>query len=249
MFTRTWAALVATALLTAPLPAHGASRIVGGVDADQPYSFMTSLRTPDGEWICGGSLISAKWVVTAEHCVENRQAAGVRVRVNSHHPDKGGEKHEVRRIIKHTSRGIRPDIALLELKGTATASPVRVAQQRPPVGTVTRLLGWGNTCPLNFCAPKKLQQLDTHVLPTESCDDIDGSVEVCTDSPGKTSGACHGDSGGPQIVRNGEEWELVAITKGKGKAGEVVRCSVDPTIYTDATVFRGWFIEMGVPLS
>ena len=45
-------------------------QVVGGVEANRnSWNWQISLRMDDDEHICGGSILSDRWVLTAAHCM------------------------------------------------------------------------------------------------------------------------------------------------------------------------------------
>ncbi|TCP56285.1 trypsin [Tamaricihabitans halophyticus] len=219
--------------------------IIGGEDADQEYPFMTSLQDSQGHF-CGGSLISSEWVLTAAHCVQGSAPGDFTARIGSNDNSQGGEEAGVTEVVPHPDYdGASPgaDIALVKLDKAVQAAPIKVTGSTE-AGTASRLLGWGQTCPEQGCGdvPTMLQQLDTSVVAAEECTGgIDGSTELCTDNPNGDSGACYGDSGGPQIVQSGDGWTQIGVTSRTGNNDPT--CATGPSIYTNAVAYTDWINE------
>lgn len=233
-------ATAATAVSGLVLPATAAADdvtpyIVGGRNATETYSFMASLQSSAGRHSCGGSLIKANWVVTAAHCGTPYQ-----VRVGTTNRTSGGSVARVARRIAHPSA----DLALLQLSSSVSQQPVAVASTSGPVGTQTRIIGWGQTCPTRGCgsAPVILQELDTSIVSDSEClgGGIRSASEICTDNPGNTRGACYGDSGGPEVKRVNGVWQLVGATS---RSGGSATCAREPSIYVDVPYFRSWITQ------
>ncbi|SHG32336.1 S1 family peptidase [Streptoalloteichus hindustanus] len=225
-----------------PAEADVTPYIVGGHNATQTYSFMASLQR-NGNHFCGGSLVKSNWIVTAAHCVQGTSARQIQVRIGSNDRTSGGTVARVSRVIVHPAYGRdgTGDIALLQLSSSVRQTPVRISSEAGPVGTETRIIGWGQTCPTRGgCgAPRALQELDTSITDGSGCSNgFDGETEICTNNPDGDSGACYGDSGGPQLKAVNGQWELIGATSRAG--GRTSTCAVDPSIYTDVTAYRGW---------
>jgi secreted trypsin-like serine protease len=236
----TLAAVAATAFAGLAMPATAGATaddvtpyIVGGRNATETYSFMASLQRSGGAHSCGGSLIKANWVVTAAHCGTPYQ-----VRIGSTNRTTGGTLARVSRRVAHPSG----DIALLQLSTSVSQQPVAIASTSGPVGTATRIIGWGQTCPTSGCggAPTILQELDTSIVNDSECGGIRAASEICTDNPGNTRGACYGDSGGPEIKRVNGVWQLVGATS---RSGGGATCAREPSIYVDVPYFRSWITQ------
>ncbi|WP_171064722.1 S1 family peptidase, partial [Actinomadura soli] len=211
-------ALAAPAEPRPPSPGGTVSpMIIGGTDAPEPYSFMVSLQTVQSEHFCGGSLLTADWVVTAFHCVRGRQPEDLRLRIGSLRLDGGGSARLAERIVLHPEGSpARFDVALVRLDKPVANAPVAL-DVRQPAGTPARLLGWGCTQVGVFCGdegrPEVLQQLDSAVRAPAGCVNvqapIDPDSEVCTGNPETATGPCFGDSGGPLLRQTPDGWRLI----------------------------------------
>jgi secreted trypsin-like serine protease len=229
---------VAVSAVLAAVPASAAQRpaqpdIVGGSSATQVYPFMASMQSLSGSHRCGASLITSTWVVTARHCVAGVGSTSLQFRIGSTSRTSGGTLVRSRRIVQHPSS----DLAVVQLAAAVSQQPITIASSAP-VGSTTRLLGWGQTCPVRGCggAPVTLRQLDTTILSDSQCGGIRGSTELCINDVGNSQGACYGDSGGPALLRSGTAFVLIGATS----RGTSSTCAISPAIYVDVTAHRTW---------
>ncbi|GGJ87560.1 serine protease [Pilimelia anulata] len=207
------------------------NRIVGGKVSTEQYPYTGHLGG------CGSTLIAAKWLVTAKHCVSSAR----QVRLGTNSANSGGEVIGIRRSVNGPGG---KDIALLELNSEARTAPIRIAPSHPTPGTRTRIMGWGSTTSDGSRPSNVLKELDTSVVDASNCARLPGGVEpadrdkeLCTQSP-NNQGACHGDSGGPQITQIDGTWYLIGATS----RGAPRACAVNssPSIYMSVPAFIDW---------
>ena len=133
------------------------SRIVGGENATSAtWGWAVSLSISPG-YLCGGSIISDSWVVTAAHCVNDATPSQVTVYAGSNRRWVGTQTRTVSKIIVHPSYSSTTyvnDIALLKLSTPLTMSDPYVSQiclpsvsaatlaagEWPPAGTTVSVL-------------------------------------------------------------------------------------------------------------
>lgn len=199
--------------------------VVGGRPATENYPWLVYT------YGCTGTLIKSDWVVTARHCPTPSS-----VRVGSVNRTSGGTVVGVRRAVNHPTI----DVKLLQLSNAVSYAPAPIPTTSGEVGTATRIIGWGLTCPFRGCGstPTVAHELDTSILSDNRCIGINGSYEICTNNTNGDSGACYGDSGGPQVRQIDGVWHVVGATSRSGNNHPI--CATGPSIYGDLPSIRSW---------
>ena len=103
-------------------------RVIGGKDATAgEWPWQAKLETKNSGFTCGGSLITPEWIMTAAHCISNKDPKTYRVTLgdlNRQKPEVTEQKFTVKRVKVHPDYNspvpINNDIALLELTRPAT---------------------------------------------------------------------------------------------------------------------------------
>jgi secreted trypsin-like serine protease len=217
------AAAVVTAGMTVAMPTARAgvsAQIIGGgpVDASSaPWTVAVLDRSepdPYQAQFCGGSLIHARWVLTAAHCVVGRAAGSVDVawgRTRLSHIT-SADRRSLSRIIVHPRyRGSTSehDVALLELSAPATGATtvaLHTGETSPTFGASLRTYGWGTTSTSPVSYPDELHgvTLTDRAGPTGACGSYGpayvAELMLCAGWAGGGRDACWGDSGGPLVT-------------------------------------------------
>ncbi|XP_020654675.3 prothrombin [Pogona vitticeps] len=180
------------------LESYLSGRIVKGSDADlgsAPWQVMLFRKSPQ-ELLCGASLISNRWVLTAAHCIfyppwdKNFTTDDLLVRIGKHNRkiyEKTMEKIVLLdKIIIHPKynwkENLDRDIALLRLKKPVAFSdyikPVclptkEIVQSLLLSGYKGRVTGWGNLFETwssrSSALPNVLQQVNLPIVDRETC--------------------------------------------------------------------------------
>ncbi|XP_054650729.1 ST14 transmembrane serine protease matriptase a [Dunckerocampus dactyliophorus] len=235
-----------------------ATRIVGGQDAEPgEFPWQVSLHVKGYGHVCGASLISNRWLVTAAHCVQDdgktrfSQPGTWEAYMGLHHQRNVGStvvKKNIKSIYPHPNYNdftFDNDIALMELDSPLTYSDyiqpicLPAAQHDIPVGNTVSITGWGATREGGFAATV-LQKAQVRIINHTVCDGLMGgqltSRMMCAGVLSGGVDACQGDSGGPLSVQSGTRMFLGGVVSwGDGCARRN-----KPGIYTTVTKFRGW---------
>lgn len=164
-------------------------KIVGGNPIDiREAPYQISLQYNNFH-ICGGSIISEKFVLTAGHCTDGNSASILKIRCGSTQTDIGGILIQVLRIIQHEKFDyftIDYDVSLLELALTIEFSlfikAIGLPDQDEDVedGTMCIVTGWGNT--QNSQELKdKLRSADVPIVNQDKCNEAYKSFGGVTD--------------------------------------------------------------------
>jgi lysyl endopeptidase len=246
-------------------PTADQPRIVGGTVAANgawPWQAQLIISKNGGFVKCGGSLIDARWVLTAAHCVVDNSnnalpPSSFDVRLGSNTWGSGGQALRVSRVIKHSAynpASLDSDIALLELASPATlGSAVSVVRPVTPDiepslvkdGQMATVTGWGATFIGGGVSTSNLMQADVPILTSSTCAVLSSSLGIgvtnnmiCAGYQSIVRGACTGDSGGPLVVR---QLDGRFILSGVVSHGSSTCIQEDiPTRYTRVANYMNW---------
>ncbi|KAK2895025.1 hypothetical protein Q8A67_012254 [Cirrhinus molitorella] len=239
--------------------AYTKSRIVGGQDADVgEFPWQVSLHIKNSH-VCGASIISNQWLVTAAHCVQDdgklkySQPGTWEVYLGLHTQKEKykATKRLLKQIIPHPSYNPYTydyDIALMELDSPVTYSetirPICLPTSKTifPAGESVSITGWGATREGGTGATV-LQKAKVRIINGTVCDTLmNGQITSRMICAGILTGgvdACQGDSGGPMSFLTTDRSFLAGVVSwGDGCARKN-----KPGIYTNVPKFRGWIKE------
>ncbi|GAB5567441.1 complement factor D [Prionailurus iriomotensis] len=241
--------LVTLVLLGAAVcAAQPRGRILGGREAEshaRPY--MASVQV-NGKHVCGGFLVSERWVLSAAHCVEDLADGKLQVLLGAHslsQPEPSKRLYDVLRAVPHPDSRpdtIDHDLLLLQLSEKAELGPAvqPLAWQRldrdVAAGTLCDVAGWGVITHAGR-RPDRLQHLQLRVLDRATCNQRtyhDGTITqsmMCGESNRRDT--CKGDSGGPLVCGGVAE---AVVTSGSRVCGNRKK----PGIYTRLASYVAW---------
>ncbi|XP_077335971.1 transmembrane protease serine 2 [Lithobates pipiens] len=232
------------------------NRIVGGTLAQNgDWPWQVSLQIGRSH-VCGGSIITPDWILTAAHCVEGGYAnpnqwnvyAGSTIRSS-------GSISLVQRVISHPNYNKETkdnDIALMKLKTSlafsSTIKPVCLPNAAMPWSDTQScwISGWGYTTQ-GGTTSSNLMAANVPLIDSKTCNKpsvYNGAISSAMICAGYLSGGtdtCQGDSGGPLVTRTNSLWWLVGDTSWGTGCANVNK----PGVYANVTVFLDWiYLQM-----
>ncbi|XP_053594867.1 serine protease persephone isoform X1 [Microplitis demolitor] len=218
-------------------------------------------------YLCGGTIIAPRFVLTAAHCVSNfNENVPIMVRVGSvdlESKDPNAQTIAIKEVIPHAKykrSTMYYDIALLKLiepiNWSKTVKPICL-QTKPAStlktdipGTYLVVVGWGATDIDQDQSSKLLKTPSLQFESKENCSvayqgfrqlpfGLDDKM-ICAKDPNSTrrADACQGDSGGPLLLLSSSGDTVIGVTSFGQSCG-----GPNAAVYTSVYSFIDWIEE------
>ncbi|XP_029044618.1 trypsin-1-like [Osmia bicornis bicornis] len=229
------------------------TKIIGGKSVDiKDRPFMLSLHNSEG-FVCGASILSRNWAITALHCFLSERTSNYFVRAGSNKPYEGGSLHRVIKIhvydnakYSYLLSGVfYHDVVLFQVKPrfrfSNTVQAIGLPDQFNRSPRKLYVCGWGYTSLQNNPRISDvLMGVFVSRTPHEICINetpeyeaiINKEYHLCYGTRGKDS--CYGDSGGPLASRN-TLYGVVSFGQD---------CAVVSGVYENVSYYRNWIKEI-----
>ncbi|XP_075707331.1 enteropeptidase [Rhinoderma darwinii] len=231
------------------------SKIVGGTNAAVgSWPWIVSLYF-NGRQVCGATLVSNEWLVSAAHCVYGRNlipanwkaVLGMHDSFNLTYPQTESRLIDQIVINPHYNRRTKDsDIIMMHLElqvnYTDYIQPVCLPESQEvfPPGLNCTIAGWGRT-QSQGPVPNILQEAKVPLISNEKCQqqmpeyNITNTM-VCAGYDEGGIDSCQGDSGGPLMCQVENRWILVGVTSFGVGCAQPNR----PGVYARVTTFSDW---------
>ncbi|NXW88182.1 KLK14 protein, partial [Alopecoenas beccarii] len=183
------------------------ARIIGGRPCginQRPFQVAIIKR---GQILCGGSLISDQWVLSAAHCKQPISAVKVLIGTNTLRDGTGTTRYITRALVHpNYNRGRNDnDFMLLKLnkpvRFSDSVKKIRLPRECPREGMRCTVSGWGTTRSPGAKLPKNLHCAAIQTFGEAACARAYGNAITpnmfCAGVPQGGVDSCQGDSGGP----------------------------------------------------
>lgn len=225
----------------------GVLRVTGGNEVTKndryPWQVGLSLNSGNLDYVCSGTVITRKHILTAAHCFDN----GETYTVGFGSADESKPRFEKRqnRFILHENynRATKDNnIAIIEFSNPIdldreAISPICLPGNDNSNLRLTAIIsGWGGTSSAN--PSTSVTKLHEGSVQIDTCPDTSSYTDnmICTTSP--SVDACKGDGGGPIIISNDGRYQQVGIIS-HGTSGA---CGTpgSTAVYTNVGKYLNW---------
>ncbi|XP_068103316.1 transmembrane protease serine 9-like [Hyperolius riggenbachi] len=242
------------------------SRIVGGMDAtDGEWPWQVSIYE-NRQFICGGSLITSQWVLTAAHCFDEYN---VSTQLSSYMVYLG-----LYQLYKYTNHTVASTLAAIirnsNYHGTASIGDIALLKLSSPVNFTDYIMpiclpsssvtfpcgmdcwvtGWGTLYSDGpFPVNGTLQEVMVPLIDYQTCDQvyhvdsttsastvIIQSDKICAGYINGGKDSCQGDSGGPLVCKVQGVWYEIGVVSW----GDGCAYAKRPGVYTLVTAYQDW---------
>ncbi|KXJ80485.1 hypothetical protein RP20_CCG024817 [Aedes albopictus] len=233
-------------------------RIVGGYFATPgqfPYQIVMIANFPEGGALCGGSVLSQNFILTAAHCVD--QASGGTIILGAHDRTNANEAGQVR--IPFTADGVYyhqnwdPSLIRYDIATVRMSSPVQFTDRIQPVtlprwsdvgndfaGVTGTVSGFGRFSDDINAASDVLRYVTNPIQTNTACNirflGLIQPENICL-AGDNGRGACSGDSGGPMTIsRDGKTVQVGVVS-----FGLALGCERNwPSVFARTSSFLQW---------
>ncbi|XP_063377293.1 mite allergen Der p 3-like [Cydia fagiglandana] len=218
----------------------------GNIIPIEAAPYMAALFLENEQW-CGATIIDDQFVLTAAHCLVNDNSEDWKILVGSDQLNSEGVFIEVEKILCHEKYDFTKedhDICLLKLKENipfgcfwnVETIPLPENNRLIYGDELASVTGWGQT-EHEYHVSNELRQALVPIVANECCRRVHPNVTddmICAGD--KHQNFCLGDAGGPLVIRNRRNTEII-IGVASQDAGS---CSIYPGVYTRVASYIPW---------